>query len=407
MAFVSSNRLHIELQRRKGSFIGKIIAFFVERTTFFISTCLVGNTITLVVYGVYMAELIEPSLDQWFTNWGFSEKTVMVAVSLTQTIISTTVVLATGEFLPKSIAMVNPDKFMEMAAIPMRFIYAICFPIVWAVVTLSNVIIKAFKIPQSQQKHAFEITDLNNYLETMKLSEEKGKESELNAEILGNALEFKNAKVRDCMIPRKEIVACDIEEGVEGIRKQFIESGHSKLPIYRNNINNVLGYCHSLHLFRKPKEIEDIMTEIITVPESFQANELMIRFIREHKSMALVVDEFGGTSGLVTMEDLMEQIFGEIKDEHDDDDDSVKEIAKNTYLLSARNEIDYLNTKFGWNIPEGDYDTLGGYILSIKHNIPEVNEVIENNRFRFVIKTLDNARIDLIEMTILGDKDEK
>jgi CBS domain containing-hemolysin-like protein len=331
----------------------------------------------------------------------------MIGVPLAQTIISTTVVLATGEFLPKNIAMVNPDKFMEMAALPMRVIYALCFPIVWTVVRLSDLIIKAFKLPQSQQKHAFGITDLNNYIETMSAGEDKSKNSDVNAEILGNALEFKHAKVRDCMTPRKEIIALDVEDGVEGIKKLFVESGHSKLPIYKDTIDNVLGYCHSLHLFRKPKKIDDIMTEIITVPESFQANELMIRFIREHKSMALVLDEFGGTSGLVTMEDLMEQIFGEIKDEHDDDDHLVKQLSDKTFLLSARNEIDYLNTKYGWNLPEGDYDTVGGYILSIKHNIPQVNETVETNRFRFLIKALDNARIDLIEMTILGDKDEK
>ncbi|MDW8288209.1 MAG: transporter associated domain-containing protein, partial [Flammeovirgaceae bacterium] len=199
-------------------------------------------------------------------------------------------------------------------------------------------------------------------------------------------------------------VALNQEEGIEGLKKLFIESRHSKIPIYEESIDNIKGYCHSLQLFRKPKRIEDIMNEIIVVPETFQANELMIRFIREQKSIAIVIDEFGGTSGLVTMEDLMELIFGEIEDEYDDDNDKlVKKINENTYLLSARNEIDYLNEKHKFQLPEGDYDTLGGYILSIKHDIPQVGEVIQTEKFRFVIKSLDNARIDMLEMTILDN----
>lgn len=406
MAFVSANRLHIELQRRKGRFIGKIIAFFVEHTNFFISTCLVGNTITLVLYGIHMAELIEPSLAEWLSQFNLSERTIFIGVPLAQTLISTLVVLALGEFLPKNIAMINPDKFMEIAAIPMRAIYAVSFPVVWMVVRLSDKIIKIFHLPHLQQSHAFGITDLNNYIETMKAVEEEGKKTELNAKILGNALEFKHAKVRDCMTPRKEIIALNQREGIEGLSKLFIDSGHSKIPIYEETIDNIKGYCHSLQLFRKPKTIEEIMNEIIVVPETFQANELMIRFIREHKSMAIVIDEFGGTSGLVTMEDLMELIFGDIEDEYDDEEEAVKKISEDTYLVSARKEIDYLNEKYHFQIPEGDYDTLGGYILSIKHDIPQVGEVIQTERFRFVIKSLDNARIDMIEMTILENHSE-
>ena len=278
------------------------------------------------------------------------------------------------------------------------------YPLVWVTVGLSKwFITKVLRLNYSEEKPAFGLTDLNHYLQNLNRKISTEQEAEVDHKIFHNALEFKQVKVRDCMIPRTEITAIDLEDGMEKLKEVFLESGHSKVLVYKETLEEVVGYCHSLALFKKPKDLQSILTSIPIVPEAMPANDLMIKFSKERKSLALVVDEFGSTSGLVSMEDVMEQIFGEIQDEYDDSEDWIeKQIDETTFVLSGRHEIDYLNEKYEWNLPEGDYETLGGMLISLYEDIPQMNEMITLAPFQFQILTTTDARIDTVKVMIIG-----
>lgn len=399
IAFISADRLHIEVQRKKGSVIGKVLSSFAQRPTMFISALLIGNTATLVIYSQLMTIALQP-MQVSIPN--------LALLMTVQTVISTLVVLFFAEFMPKSLFMMNPNRMLAIFALPITLIYYILFPIVWVIVNFSKFFItKVFKWEYSEEQPAFQITDLNNYLERIiNKSKAAKKRVEIDTKIFTNALEFKSVKVRECMIPRIEIVAVDVEDSIEELKKQFVKSGHSKVLVYNKSIDNIIGYCHSSTLFKKPTQIESIITPIMIVPETKLANELMIDFIDEHKSVALVVDEFGGTSGIVTIEDVIEEILGEIRDEHDEEDHVEQRINETTFLLSARHEIDYLNEKYKFNLPDGDYDTLGGYILSIYEDIPQVHEVIRKDKYVFTVKTMIGTRIDKIRLEIVESEND-
>jgi CBS domain containing-hemolysin-like protein len=401
IAFISSDKLHIELQGKQGKLTGKILSRFSKHPSRFIATTLVGNTVALVIYGIFMAAILEPvlhkSLPEVFNNDGF--------ILLFQTLLATLLVLVTAEFTPKSLFLLHPHRMLKIFALPMQLIYWLMQPVVLVVVTLSKfMIVNVLRLEYSEDKPVFGLTDLNNFLQRLQENPAES-EVEVDTRIFNNALEFKTVRVRECMIPRTEIIAVDIEDSIKDLKKAFIESGHSKILIYKETIDDIIGYCSSQELFKKPTSIEQILTPITIVPETILANELMIQFINERKSLALVVDEFGGTSGIVSIEDIIEEIFGEIQDEHDDEDLVEQKISDDTYLLSARHEIDYLNERYPWNIPEGDYDTLGGYILSIHEDIPDLNQVIEIPPFTFTITSLQETRIDVVRMSIKQDPD--
>ncbi|MEM7108491.1 MAG: hemolysin family protein [Bacteroidota bacterium] len=408
IAFVSADRLHIELQGKKGIWPSRIVAKFVKNPSRFIGTTLVGNTLSLVLYGIFMAKLLDPFIRQFISNYlpdvWLNDATVLVV----QTILSTLLVLFTAEFLPKSIFLINPNRMLKILAIPMDFFYRlIYYPLVAPVVSFSKIIItRVLRLEYKEDQPVFGLTDLNEYIsKTISSGEEAN--VEVDTKIFSNALEFKTIRVRECMIPRTDIVAVENTDTIEQLRNTFIESGYSKIVIYKESIDDVIGYCHSLELFKKPKQIEDIITPISIVPETMLANELMIQFIQERKSLALVVDEFGGTSGIVSIEDIIEEIFGEIQDEHDDEDYTEQKINDTTYLLSARHEIDYLNDKYEWNLPEGEYETLGGLILSVTEDLPDTGDTITSGAFTFSIQSMKDIRIETVKLFIDTDWEEE
>ena len=399
MAFVSSNKLYFELKAKQNILSAKIIANFNQSPSQFIGTMLIGNTLSLVAYGIFMEEFLHHLI-----LMNFPIITNEIIARLIASIIATIIILTTSEFTPKSIFLINPDAILEFLAIPIWIINTLMFPLVWLTVGLSKwFITRVLRLSYSEEKPAFGLTDLNHYLQNLNRKVSTEEENEVDTKIFHNALEFKQVKVRDCMIPRTEITAIEIEEGIEGLKKVFIESGHSKVLVYKETLEEVVGYCHSLALFKKPKDIQSILTSIPIVPEAMPANDLMLKFSKERKSLAIVVDEFGSTSGLVSMEDVMEQIFGEIQDEFDDTEDWIeKRLDEHTFILSGRHEIDYLNEKYNWNLPEGDYETLGGMLIHLYEDIPAVNEVITLSAFQFQIMTVTDARIDTIKVIISG-----
>lgn len=397
IAFISANKLQIELQNKQGDLTGRLLSIFVQRPGQFIGTTLMGNTISLVLYGIFMAYLMEDPLKMWLPDGLNNDAIVLVS----QTLISTIVVLITAEFLPKSLFMLNPNSMLNFFALPFYIIYILFYPVVWAVVGLSRFFItKVLRLDYSEDKPVFTITDLNSFVQN---HIHKGKEEghvEIDTKIFDNAVEFKTVRVRECMVPRTDIVSVEVDDPIEELKKVFEESGHSKVIVYRESIDDVIGYCHQLELFKKPKTIEEILTPIIIAPESALANELLIQFIQERKSLALVVDEFGGTSGIVSMEDIIEEIFGEIEDEYDSDHLIEQQISEQEYLLSARHEIDYLNDKYGWELPIGDFETLSGLILSLTENLPKKGESVTYEAYNFTVVTKQEHRIETVRLKI-------
>ncbi len=403
IAFISADKLQIELMGKRGQVSGIILSRFVNKPSSFISATLVGNNITLVVYGIFMANVLEPIISGFLPDYLEADAAVLIL----QTLIATIVVLFTAEFTPKSIFMLNPNWLLSIFAPFIWIVYHLMWPVIMLVMGLSKFIItKVLRLEYSEDKPVYGLTDLSNYVNNL-LQSTKNENMDVDPKIFSNALEFKTVKVRECMVPRTDLEAVDIEDGIEELKEAFIQSGHSKILVYKDSIDDIIGYCHSLEIFKKPKDINSILNPIIIVPETMLANELMIQFITEHKSIALVVDEFGGTSGVVTIEDIIEEIFGDIQDEHDLEEWIEQKIDDNNYLFSARHEIDYLNEKYNWNIPIGDYDTLGGFILSITENIPSMHEVVEFSPYYFTIVSMQDNRIDTVKLSLNKIKETK
>jgi len=398
MAFISSDRLQLQLQVKKKDLIGKCLAAFIDRPSKFIVTALVGNTLSLVFYGIFMAKALGPWIGSWLPMSINNDGSVMIV----QTVISTIIVLATAEFLPKSIFMINPNKMLSIFAAPMWLLQNLLAPVTW---TIKFIITRVLKLNYIQGKPIYSLTDLNNFIKqniSKKVDDDK---MEVDAKIFHNALEFKKVKVRECMVPRTEISAIDQDEEVEALRKEFIDSGHTKIVVYKESIDDIIGYCHSIEMFKKPQKVTDIITPISIVPETMLASDLMVQFIKEHKSLALVVDEYGGTSGIVSIEDIIEEIFGEIQDEHDDEDYTEEQLDKYTFILSARHEVDYLNDKYDWELPTGDYETLGGLILHMAGDLPEKGQEVSLPHYNFTIQSMHDIRIDTVKVVIDFDRD--
>lgn len=396
IAYLTSNRLHIELQSKLGTLNGRILSNLINKPSQFVGTTLIGNTICLVVYGIAMAYLFEPIIHSILPDGLDSPGAVLIV----QVLWSALVMLIAAEYIPKSFFRLNPNVLLSYLTVPFLFVYYLMYPLVWMIRLLSRWLVTiVFRLDYSEDKPVFKITDLNSFIQT-NLTDHTDEQVEIDTEIFENAMEFKTIRIRDCMVPRTDIVAVEIDEPIAELSKIFIESGHSKIVVYKDNIDEVVGYCHHLELFKKPKAIKDILTPIIIVPETALANDLLVQFISERKSLALVVDEFGGTGGIVSMEDVIEQIFGEIEDEYDSDDLLEQKISEQEYLLSARHEIDYLNEKYHWNLPSGDYETLSGLVLSMTEEIPRKGDTITVGEFSFTITNKLDHRIDTVKLKI-------
>lgn len=399
IAFVTANRLKIELSSKKGVFSGKILSFFLKKPAKFISAMLIGNNIALVIYSILMAKLLEPIIYEKITGND-------LFVLLIQTIISTILILFFSEFLPKSLLRINPNKALTIAAIPLQIVYVVLYPFTLLVLGVSNLILKLFRVDTSESHMAFTKIDLEHFMTNIQQKKEEGEDVDNEIQIFKNALDFSSVKARDCMVPRTDLVAMDIEIPLITIRDKFIETGLSKILIYRDSIDNIIGYIHSKELFKKPKSLKSILLPISFIPESMPASQILQEFITQRKSVAVVVDEFGGTSGIITTEDIIEEIFGDIEDEHDNEELTEIKIDEDLYQFSARLEIDYLNEKYLLNLPESDdYETLAGLIISIDESIPEKDEVIRHNGLEIKIDKVSNNKIDLVTIRIT-DNDE-
>ncbi|MEX2484219.1 MAG: hemolysin family protein [Brumimicrobium sp.] len=394
IAFVTANRLKIELDKQKGSFSGRILSSFVKNDSRFIATMLLGNNIALVVYGIWMAHLMEP----WISDLVFGNEALILTI---QTILSTLLILFTAEFLPKATFQINPNRVLQILSLPLVIIYAVLYPLTIFTMLLSNAVLKLFKIDTKNGKTAFSKLDLDNYVRD--LNERMDEESELDNEmqILQNALGFANVKARDCMIPRTDIVALEIETAVDEMKDLFIETGLSKIIIYRDTIDNIIGYTHSFELFKKPARIKEILIPIAFVPEAIPAKDLLELFAKQHGNIAIVVDEYGGTSGLVTIEDVVEEIFGDIEDEHDNDELIEQKIDEKTFLFSARQDIDYINETYELGFDESpEYETLGGLILHHLESIPEEGDVLNLENYTITIEGVSDRKIEIIKVEL-------
>ena len=395
IAFVSSNKLRFEMEK-SNNFSTKILTIFYRNPNNFISTMLVGNNIALVIYGILMAEIIEQHL-----LIGIITNEVLLVV--TQTIISTLVILITGEFLPKTLFKINPNLTLKIFCVPTFLCYLILYPISKFSALVSTTILRLAgkKIKKEDSEKAFSKVDLDYLIESSIDDTIKENEIEPEIQIFRNVLDFSNIKVKDCMIPRTEIIAAETGTSKEEIMKIFIDSGLSKLIIYRDNIDNIIGYIHSSEMFNTYTDWENNIKSIPVVPESMSANKLMQLLMQQKKTLAVIVDEFGGTSGIIALEDLVEELLGDIEDEHDNKNTIAKEINENEYILSGRLEIEEINEKFNLNLPESDeYQTLGGLIINKFQRIPKPHENILIDRFQFNIIKATSTKIELVKLKI-------
>jgi len=395
ISYVSANKLRFELDKKDKSLTSKILDVFFHNPNQFISTMLVGNNIALVVYGLQMAILLEP----WIAQFVDQEALIV----LIQSIISTILILFTGEFIPKTIFKIDPNFFLRLFALPLYLIYILLYPISKFSSLLSFLILRIVGVKNLKDSGVYTLgkVDLDYFIQQSIEDAPQDSEMDTEVKIFQNALEFSNVKVRDCIVPRTEIVACDKEVSTDELRSRFIETGLSKILIYDENIDNIIGYIHSSELFKHPDNWLEQLCKVSIVPETMAANKLMRVLMQEKKSLAVVVDEFGGTSGIVTLEDLVEEIFGEIEDEHDMKREVARKVSENEYLLSGRMEIDTLNEMFGLDLPESDdYVTIAGLILHYYQKFPKLNESIEYGKYTFKIVKATATKIELVRMKV-------
>ncbi len=394
IAFVSANRLSIELKKKQGRRGGLLVAGFIENQAKFIGTCLIGVNTFLVIYGLLFNELLHQTL------WNpFNIENDYIKL-IADTLLSTFVVLILGEFLPKAIFKAKNDSLVDFFAPVAHFFYTIFKPVATFLVNISLWILKyMFNVRVNEKNEAFTKVDLEHFFQqTVEQDEEM---QELNTELFENALSLPMVKIRQCLVPRTEIECIEVNDSIDALKQQFIQTKLSKLVVYEENIDNIVGYVHQLDLFKKPATIKEVIHPIIAVPESMSASDLMNKFTKDRKSLAWVVDEFGGTAGIVTMEDVLEEIFGEIRDEYDTEEFVEKQLSEDEFIFSGRMELDTIHEKYGLEFEEESSETLSGYIIRRHETIPAQKEIIVIDNYRFDILSVSEKRIEMVKLKIL------
>ncbi|MEC8402518.1 MAG: hemolysin family protein [Bacteroidota bacterium] len=401
IAFVSANRIYLEIEKQQNGFNAKFLNFITKNPSRFIATMLVGNNISLVIYGIFMGDRIL----QLFFPETLLGGAISIHIVFIQTVISTIIILLTAEFLPKVFFQQFSNVLMKVFAIPTAFFYAFFFPITSMIIILSDyILIKFFKTKGDQVQLTFSKIELGNYIEEQLESTRDMDTVDSEIQIFQNALDFSEVKVREAMVPRTEIIATEITASLSDIKKLFTSSGLSKIPVFDDSIDDILGYIHVFEMFKKPTDLKKILLPVAFVPETMKISEVLKLLTKQRKSIAVVLDEYGGTSGIITVEDIIEELFGEIEDEHDHVALFEKQIDKGLFEFSARVEVDYINQKYDLSLPENEfYETLGGLIVYLKEEIPTEGTVIEIENYEFEIKEVSSTKI---EKVILNVKDE-
>jgi len=390
IAYVSSNKVHIEILKKQEGLIATVLGRLTHRPSKLLATMLVGNNLALVVYGFEMGKVMTALLPEFFQN------------VLWHTIISTLIILITAEFMPKVFCQIYANQLLKIFAIPAYFFYLLFYPLSSFVMWISDFVLRVFfKTKGDYVPLSFTKVELVDYISEQLENVPKKEEMDSEVQMFQNALEFSGVKAREIMIPRTEIVAVELNESIENLIATFVSSGFSKILIYNENIDDILGYVHSFDMFKKPKNIKEVLIPIVNIPETIQINEVLNLLTRKRKSMAVVLDEYGGTSGIVTLEDIVEELFGEIEDEHDKDKFIEEQLSETEYLFSARLEVEYLNETYHLEIPESEeYETLGGFIVLHNEGIPTQGEKIEISPFTFVIEACSQTKIETVRLIV-------
>ncbi|MGB2143854.1 MAG: hemolysin family protein [Flavobacteriaceae bacterium] len=406
IAYVSSNKIHIEIEKKQGGLLSKLLTKITAKPSKFIATMLIGNNIALVIYGFYMGDM----LVDWFASYLPSSSPIINSLFtelslLTQTVISTLVILVTAEFLPKVFFQIYANSLLKLFAVPAYLFYVLFSFVSHFVIWISDVILKyLFKTEGDEVQLAFTKVELGNYISEQMESVEAHDMVDSEIQIFQNALEFSEVKSREVMVPRTELSAIEIHDSLSNLNDLFTQTGHSKILVYKTTIDDILGYVHSFDLFKAPKNIKSMLRPVEYVPETMFAKDVLNVLIKKRKSLAVVLDEYGGTSGIMTVEDVIEELVGEIEDEHDTFELIEEKINNHTYVFSARIEVDHINETYKFQLPESEnYETLGGFIVNHTEEIPEKNQEIKIDQFHFTIKEVSNTKIELVELKILEE----
>ncbi len=394
IAFISANKLQLELDKNTGKFPSKIISYFTKNESDFITTMLVGNNIALVVYGVVATQILTELFSDYFNS--------ALILLLVQTFITTMIVLITAEFLPKAIFRIFPNQILKVFSLPIWLFFVMFRPLALLMLNLANLILK-YVLNQkiSNDKQVFGKTDLDDFLSNVK-SAEGVEDTRVEVEMLQNALDLTDKKVRECMVPRTDIIAMDVLSTIDDVKEKFIDTKLSKLLIYKGTIDRVIGYVHSSDLFKNPKNVKSVLLPISFVPESMLAMDMLNQFIENNKGVALVVDEFGGTSGMITIEDVTEEIVGEIVDEHDIEELTDEQLSENSYRLLAKIDVEMVNKKYSLELPESDeYETIAGLLLHHFEEIPTINDVIKLEEYQFTIIKVNETTIQEVQLELI------
>ena len=401
IAFVSANKIFLEIEKQQAGFNAKFLNFITKNPSRFIATMLVGNNISLVIYGIFMGDLIL----QLFFPETLSGEGISIRIVFIQTVISTIIILITAEFLPKVFFQQFSNVLIKIFAFPTAFFYALFSPITTMIIKLSDLILmKFFSTEGDQVQLTFSKIELGNYIEEQLESTKDIDNVDSEIQIFQNALDFSEVKVREAMVPRTEVVSIEIGASLSDIKKLFTSSGLSKIPVFENSIDDVLGYIHAFEMFKKPTDLKKILLPVAFVPETMRISEVLKLLTKQHKSIAVVMDEYGGTSGIITVEDIIEELFGEIEDEHDHIALFEKQIDEGLFEFSARLEVDYINQNYDVNLPENEfYETLGGLIVYLKEEIPSKGTLIEVENYEFEIKEVTSTKIERVILRVKDD----